>query len=614
MLRNKSLESNDNQVMASLFWKILNELGTNYKPKIIALFLLSIIAGLMEVGGIALIFPLISLLGNPDLVNTNTYLNWAYTTLNLNEPTELLYIVAGLIGLIFILKNLFMIWYKYFELRILRKWKNDVCGHVMEAYLKAPFAYHLKKSSYKMINTLNSTVSYVLYSFVYSCFSLVSNIIIIIMLITFMLVNFFIPTIISGTVLIFMTFFQARIMRKHTKLVSENINEARALNLNVLTQGIAAIKETKSYTRENYFLGSYQGSNKTITHLDNKMAFLQNLPPYISEIVLVITVIIMSCLVLAESFTPMGGMLSLAILAAVAFRIAPLINRVLYFFNEIRSAYGAAKEFSAEIDELKTIDNEFFSNAILPLELKKEVRLENVSFEYKDKTALHDVSLAIPQGKFIGIIGPSGAGKTTLVDVILGLLRPSSGDYYIDDTSINNSERLRSLRAATGYVSQSPYIFNSTVRENVAFGVAKDQIDDAKVIEALKMAKIDDLFRDRKNYIYSEIGDNGNSLSGGQRQRLAIARALYVDPEIIVLDEATSSLDVETEYDITQVVNGMKGQKTIIAIAHRLSTLKECDELILMENGRIVDMGTFEDLRNRQESFSRLLNLSNINL
>ena len=600
--------------MASLFWKIINELGANYKPRIIALFLLSIIAGLMEVGGIALIFPLISLLGNPDLVNTNTYLNMIYVTLDLSEPIDLLYIVAGLIGLIFILKNLFMIWYKYFELRILREWRNDVCGYVMESYLKAPFTYHLRKSSYKMINTLNSTVSYVLYSFVYACFSLVSNIIVILMLITFMLVNFFVPTIISGTVLALMTYIQARSMRKHTKHVSENINEARALNLNVLTQGIAAIKETKSYTKEEYFLNSYRYSNKSITHLDNKMTFLQNLPPYISEIVLVITVILMSCLVLAEAFTPMGGMLSLAILAAVAFRIAPLINRALYFFNEIRSAYGAAKEFTVELDELKNKDKEFFSSSIVPLVLNKEMKLENVNFAYNDKAVLKDINLIIPQGKFIGIIGASGAGKTTLVDIILGLLRPSTGEYFIDDLSINSSERLRSLRAATGYVSQSPYIFNSTVRENVAFGVAKDQIDDNKVTEALKMAKVDDLFRDRENYIYSEIGDNGNSLSGGQRQRLAIARALYVETDIIVLDEATSSLDVETEYDITQVVNGMKGKKTIIAIAHRLSTLKECDELILMEKGRIVDMGTFEVLKNRHKSFSRLLSLSNIEI
>ncbi len=601
--------------MTKLFWHIINKLGSKYKPKIIALFFLSIFAGLIEVFGIALIFPLISLLGNPDLVNTNSYLNWFYTWFGLNDPKHLLFIIAGLIGAVFIFKNLFMIWYKYFELRILRNWRNDVCDSVMESYLKAPYIYHLKKSSYKMINTLNSTVSYVLYSYIYACFSLVSNVIIILMLIAFLLFNFLVPTLISGTVLALMTFIQARAMRKHTQYVSDNINEARAINLNVLTQGIAAIKETKSYVREKYFLKSYENSNKTITGLDNKLAFLQNLPPYISEIVLVTTIITMSCLVLAQSFSPIGGMISLAILAAVSFRIAPLINRTLYFYNEIRGAYGAAKEFTSEIKELEEAENEIFSNVTDPLTLKNNLRLENVSFQYdKDAPALSNINLKILQGKFIGIIGTSGAGKTTLVDIVLGLLRPNSGKYYVDDVPIDNSDRLRSLRMATGYVSQNPYIFNSTVRENVAFGVNSDDIDDEKVIEALKMAKIDDLFQKRKDYIYSEIGDNGKSLSGGQKQRLAIARSLYVDPEIIVLDEATSSLDVETEYSITQIINGMKGQKTIIAIAHRLSTLKECDELVLMEEGKIIDIGTFEDLEKRQKSFSRLLSLSNIDV
>ncbi len=601
--------------MTTLFWHIINKLGSKYKPKIIVLFFLSILAGFMEVFGIALIFPLISLMGNPDLVNTNGNLNWFYTFFDLNDPKHLLYIIAGLIGAIFVIKNIFMIWYKYFELRILRNWRNNICDNVMESYLKAPYIYHLKKSSYKMINTLSSTVSYVLYSYIYACFSLVSNVIIVAMLIIFLLYHFLVPTLISGSVLGLMTYIQARAMRKYTKDVSDNINEARAVNLNVLTQGIAAIKETKSYVREKFFLKSYETSNKTITGLDNKLAFLQNLPPYISEIVLVITIITMSCLVMAQSFTPVGGMISLAILAAVSFRIAPLINRTLYFYTEIRAAFGAAKEFTDEIKELEDAENEHFSKNVEALTLKNNLHLKNVNFQYDENSpALNNINLNVPQGKFIGIIGTSGAGKTTLVDIILGLIRPNSGEYFVDDIPIDNPDRLRSLRMATGYVSQNPYIFNSTVRENVAFGINSNDIDDKKVTKALQMAKIDDLFREKEDYLYYEIGDNGKSLSGGQRQRLAIARALYVDPDIIVLDEATSSLDVETEHSITQIINGMKGHKTIIAIAHRLSTLKECDELILMEAGKILDTGTFEDLEKRQKSFARLLTLSNINV
>jgi len=601
--------------MIRLFFKFVDRLGRRYKGQIAGLFLLSIFAGVLEIAGVALIFPLIALVNDPELVETNRYLFAIYEFLGFDSPNAMIFTIAITIGAVFIFKNLFMIWFQNLQLGLIRIWGNEICARTMDRYLKAPYAYHLKHSASKLVNTLNFTVRFALNGFVFSCISMLSNIVVALMLLIFLLVQFPLASLVSGCVLIVLMIVQARFLRTQTAAIGAQINTARADNLAVMTQGIGAIKETKAYRREGHFLKTYDQSNQLISAHDKKMMFLQLIPAYISEMALVVTIIIMACFVLAQAYSPMGGMMSLAVLAAVAFRIAPMINRSLFSYSQIRVSAATTNELLDDIEELDRLETEPFTGAPAALPFTSHLRFDQLGFSYDGQVpALKNIDLTINKGEFIGIVGPSGAGKTTLVDIALGLLRPETGHYLVDDTPIDSAERLQALRAMTGYVSQNPYIVNGTVRENVAFGVPTDEIDDLRVVQALKMAHIDDFFKSRDDYINTRIGDQGKSLSGGQRQRLAIARALYVNPKIIVLDEATSALDVETEYEITKVINGLKGERTIIAIAHRLSTLKECDRLVLMDEGEIVGIGTFADLQQSHPSFSRLLSLSSITI
>ncbi|MEM6812501.1 MAG: ATP-binding cassette domain-containing protein [Pseudomonadota bacterium] len=224
---------------------------------------------------------------------------------------------------------------------------------------------------------------------------------------------------------------------------------------------------------------------------------------------------------------------------------------------------------------------------------------------------LKEISLDIQKGEFLGIVGASGSGKTSLVDILLGLLKPDSGQIYIDDKPIDQAD-LYNMRHMIGYVSQQPFIGSFSIRENIAYGIPKDEINDEKVIQALKDVQLYDFIQEKDKDLEWNVGENGKKLSGGQRQRIAIARALYHNPEILILDEATSALDVETESKITDIVNALKGHKTVIAIAHRLSTLKKCDRLVYMDKARIIDTGTFEELKNKHEGFATILKLSNI--
>lgn len=599
--------------MKNLFSDLLKAIGYKKKKHILIFFLLSFFAGLMEIAGITLIFPLIALVNDPGIVETNKYFILISELFGINGANSLIYLIAVIIGAIFVIKNIYMMWFFNFQLDVVKKWQNSICAEIMTKYLKAPYAYHLRRSSNQMINTLNATVSFVLNNYVFSYVGLFSNISISIILLLFLLIQFPVASIISGGLLLVLVVIQAKYIRHLSNEISAKVNKARAVNLAALTQGIIAIKETKAFMKEEHFLENYKETNEQITGFDKKMLFIKNLPTYVSEIILVLAIITMSCLVLNPKYNELSGMMSLAVMAAVAFRLAPLINRCLYFYSQIRASVGSVSDLIHEIKTLDSLSCESLEPVENELHLNKELTLKNISFDYEaGKPAVKSIDFSIKKGQFVGIIGPSGAGKTTLVDIILGLLRPTEGTYYADDTPIDTPEKLRSLRAIAGYVSQNPFIFNATVRENIAFGIPPEDIDDAKVTQALKKAQIDTFFRDKPDYLYTPIGDHGKSLSGGQRQRLAIARALYADPEIIVLDEATSALDVETEYEITRVVNDLKGAKTIIAIAHRLSTLKECDMLVLMDNAKIIDTGDFETLEKRQASFSRLLELSSI--
>jgi ATP-binding cassette subfamily C protein len=598
--------------MTALFFEFIRKLGSRYRGKLAVLFLMTIVTGILEAIGILFIFPLIILVQNPAIVTGGGRMNAVYDFFGFSSPESMILTIALLIGATFIIKNIYMIYFQYKEMNIVRQWRNEICEAMMRKYLSSPFKFHLERSSAHMINMLTSTVMMALNGFIFSVIMLFANTIVAMMLLALLLVKFFIPTLISAAVLIILTVIQARTVRNYTMEINQEVNKANAKNLSVLTQAINAIRETKVFRREDYFTRTYSKSNSKISYYDGKSMLIQFIPTYVSEIVLVITIIIMCCLVLLDSYTPAGGIASLGILAGVAFRLAPMINRSLFCYSQIRVSSGATRELLDEIDKLETYDVESFDLPDEELGFKDRLTLDKVGFSYKDGSpVLIDINLQVKKGEFIGIVGPSGAGKTTLVDILLGLLMRHQGEYKVDDTLIT-TKNVRALRQLAGYVNQSPYIFDASVRENIAFGIDESEIDDARVTECLKMASLYDFFKDKENFLEEPLGDLGKNLSGGQKQRIAIARALYNNPEIIVLDEATSALDVETEHGITQVINRLKGEKTVIAIAHRLSTLKECDRIVYMDAGSIVDVGSFKELQAKHANFSRMLELSSI--
>jgi ABC-type multidrug transport system fused ATPase/permease subunit len=291
----------------------------------------------------------------------------------------------------------------------------------------------------------------------------------------------------------------------------------------------------------------------------------------------------------------------LSLFGAAAFRLLPTLSQVINSFMSISINRPIVNNLYTDLSlKIPATTNDRKSRKLL-----NRIDVEGLSFSYARTTrdALSDVSISICRGEAVGLIGSSGSGKSTLVDILLGLLEPTSGNVLVDGHDIQ--ENLREWQDQIGYVPQSIFLTDDTLRRNVAFGLPKDQIDDDAVNSAIRSAQLEDFVASLADGLDTIVGERGVRLSGGQRQRIGIARALYNNPDVLVLDEATSSLDTETEHGVMQAVQALQGDKTVIIVAHRLSTVEYCDRLYRLENAQIVDEGTFSEVTSRTKDLLR---------
>lgn len=353
---------------------------------------------------------------------------------------------------------------------------------------------------------------------------------------------------------------------------------------------MGAIKETKVLRKEAYFLKAFSKAYEEFGNANRKFLFMNQVPRMIIESTVVCGLLLLIIVKMllgtpAKEIVPLLGVLALA-----AFRLMPSANRIVNLSNNIRFNMPLFNELYDEYMHIKNsavlVDDKLFnSDEAKKLKFNNEIKVTDIRFNYlNNKDILLDISFIIPKGKFVGIVGPSGAGKTTFVDILLGLLEPTGGSITVDGVDIFSN--IRSWQANLAYVPQSIYLIDGTIKENIALGVAENEIDDKLINKVLHMAEMYDFVYSQPDNINTNVGERGVKLSGGQRQRIGIARALYQQPEVLILDEATSALDNETEKSITDTILKLKGKITIIAIAHRTSTLEQCDFKVKFENGK----------------------------
>lgn len=563
-------------------------------------------AGILELTGVALIYPFTILIMNPNSIGK--YL----PNLRLENPILTGLLIGLCVLLIFIGKNLFMILVQYIQNKFICNWKKDIAEKFMEYYLYAPYKAILNSSQSDKIYDIETLCSVAVDGFVMRGLNLITNIIITAMIIGLLFIKFPIPAL--GTV-IFVTvtmYLQNKYFKKRSNTLASTMEKINKKHNDTILENISNIKELKILSAEDTFFEKYQIVEKSYRKTQELQGFYNAIPPYLVEMLVVLALLILACIISIQSPNDNSKLMaSFAIIVASLFRIAPALNRIQSSIININASRNFVKRINEKYEKY---DFEHFKKENLQSEgvlgFHDKIELKNICFSYNsNKQVLKNISITINKGDFVGIIGLSGAGKSTLADILTGLLPADSGEIIVDNTELSQ-KNFQKFRRMLGYVPQQINILDKSIKENVAWGCK--EINDSKVVNALKSAQLYNVIEEYPQGIDSNIIVGSNGLSQGQKQRLAIARALYRDPQIIILDEATSALDVQIEHEITEMLKEISSTKTIIAIAHRLSTLKACNKLIYMKNGTIVDVGTFAGLSEKYEEFENLIKLSSI--
>lgn len=594
------------------FYKFIKYYGKGRKIKLLGFFVLSTFASFLEFLGLALIYPFILLIIEPErVIHTKYYIDFA-SHFHLTNILTTAFILGLIVAFLFVVKNIFMVGVLYLQNKFVNNWKFAITKKFIHYYLFSPYKNSLKTSPSEKIYNLNFLINQTIDGFVFRIINLFTNSVIVVMILALLFIKFPLAAgVTTGFVLISLV-LQHKFFKEKLKEVARQYSKASISNNEKTMECINNLKDIKISSSEDYFYNDYLATQKDYKDVIIKNNFYGAIPPYIIEVLIVISLFILAGMISIQNVENEFGMVaSYAIIAAAIFRIAPALNRIQIALNAINASRDFVKTIIGEYEKNDFDFVEPKSNFVI--DFHESIKLENVCFSYKKESVIKDLSLEIKKGEFVGIIGLSGAGKSTLADILMGLLPVSSGEILVDGVCFS-PDKFSSFRKLIGYVPQQINIIDGSFKRNIAWSVEEKDINEAKVVEVLKQAQMYDIVGGLDGGIESKVIVGSMGLSQGQKQRLAIARALYRNPEVLIFDEATSSLDMETEYEITQMLNSMKGEKTIIAIAHRLSTLKSCDRLIYLKNGMLVDTGSFEELSQKYPDFEKLIRLSSLGI
>jgi len=557
---------------------------------------LMLVGMVLETLGIGLVIPALALMTQGDMLSQQPTVarivaEW------LGSPTQAQLVMGGmlLLAVVYLVKAVFLAFLAWRQSTFVYGLEASLSQRLFTGYLKQPYIFHLQRNSAQLIQYSVNEVAQFSRGAVRSAMTLITELLVMIGIGTLLFVvepvgAILIIATLGLTGFAFHKFSKARLMRWGR---ARQYHEG--MRIQHLQQGLGGAKDVKLLGRESDFLANYAFHNEETAKVYIRQNTLEALPRLWLELLAVIGLVVLVISMLAQG-KPIESLLpTLGLFAAAAFRLMPSTNRVLTTLQNLRYAFPVIEVIARE---LALPANNPPAAMVEHLSLCRSLNIHNVSYTYSGATepALKNINLEVEIGKSVGFIGGSGAGKSTLIDVILGLLTPNQGRLTIDGKNIN--EVLRGWQNQIGYVPQTIYLTDDSLRRNIAFGLAEEQIDDLAIKRAIEAAQLSAFIATLPDGLNTVVGERGVRLSGGQRQRIGIARALYHDPAVLVLDEATSSLDIATERDVMQAVNALHGEKTILIVAHRLSTVEHCDSIVRLEHGEVVEVGSPKQLLN----------------
>lgn len=566
-------------------WKILTPSQRRASAKQLALIFIGM---LLETLGIGLVIPALILMTQSDIVTKYPSISiWLSIFDNFNREELVIIGMLALTG-IYGIKVFFLGFLTWRQARFVLDIQASLSQRLFAGYLRQPYVFHLQHNSAQLIRNVIGHVGEII-NVIRQTLTLITEGLVLIAISVLLLVMEPLGAIFVVSLLGLASWALNHFTRGHILKWGIARQYHEGLRIQNLQEGLGAAKDVKLLGREDDFLTQYQVHNFGSAEVGQYQITLQGLPRLWLELLAVIGLAIL-VVIMISSGKPLDALLpTIGLFAAAAFRLLPSVNRVIGAIQGVRFFLPVVETMYSEICLAdKTVP--IVSKKSL-LTFKKEITLDNLSFKYPMAATevLKNISLSIPFGRSVGFIGSSGAGKSTLVDIILGLLSPSTGAVKIDGVDIQNN--LRGWQDQIGYVSQAIFLTDDTLRRNIAFGLSNQQINEDAIWQALQYAQLDQFVKNLPEGLDTKVGERGVRLSGGQRQRIGIARALYHDPSVLVLDEATSSLDNVIEHDVMEAVNALHGNKTIIVVAHRLRTVERCDHLYQLEHGKIHEVG-----------------------
>jgi ATP-binding cassette, subfamily B, bacterial PglK len=591
--------------MKSTIQKLWHLFDKQDRWSLVLLVFLIILGSFIEILGIGAIIPIIVLLSQPEAFQENPFLKQLYLIIQTDSPQILLtWSICGII-VIYLIKNLYLLGVVFYQSKLFFNQINKNASRLYKSYLYSPYSFHLKQNSTKLLRNIEMTEALVMGVMqpIAICFS--EGVVGFLIFLLLVWVNPQAALIITFTLFILLGSFFL-ISRKNLHRLGEQNKNLKAKAFKLVLQGLESIKEVKILGREPYLHESYVRNQERFIHSSRSFERVAQSHRLFIESSTILIILGTLAIFLISRNDVHETLVSFSLFLVAAVRMMPSVNRVggalsiLQFnspkFHEIYDQLAQDENFPKTAE---TCNKE-------PVLFNKIIELNQVSFQYEtgEKPAVKGISFSIPKNNTVGFVGSSGAGKTTLIDLIIGVMEPDSGEVRIDGSNIHDN--LSSWHRQIGYIPQSIYLADDTIKANIAFGVPENQIDEEKVWSALTLAQLKDFVESLPDGLDTIIGERGTRLSGGQRQRIGNARAVYHEPEILIMDEATAALDNETERAFMDGIESLRDKKTILLIAHRLSTVKNCDKIFFLKEGQLIAQGRFDELMKENPDFKKM--------
>lgn len=572
-----------------LFYKLGYIFNRRDKRNIAILLFAVIVGSFLELSAVAVFKPFADILMNPNAIRKNRYLVWIYDFFDCQTYKEFLTVLSICIIVIYVVKNVYLICERSYMFKFSYDTQKNLSTRLLVTYMKEPYTFHLNKNIATLQRSLQEDTSQFMQVILYSL-ELITEVVTCIVLGLFLLIESKSITIVVLSLLCLCVGLFFFITKKYARGLGQKNQRYRGMIFQWMNQSLGGIKEIKILEREQYFVDEYQMYYAKFSRGLRISRVISILPKYIVEAVCMTGLLL--AIIIKMYF---GGadviyyLPQLAVFAIAALRLMPSVGKINEYTTSILYALPSVDLVYHDLNEIASYVEQQDSEVKEEWNLEKEIRVEHVTYAYPnvEEPVIREADLVIEKGSTVAFIGASGAGKTTMVDLILGLLEPQEGRIMADELNVH--EKPRTFHAQIGYIPQVIYLSDDTIRNNIAFGVKHGDIDEQAVLRAMEKAQLSDFINSLPHGLDTIVGDRGVRLSGGQRQRIGIARALYHDPEILVLDEATSALDNDTETAVMEAVENLLGIKTMIIIAHRLTTIRNVDRIYEVEGGKVIE-------------------------